>query len=77
MQARIIDFLFLSFFVFLILGYMYAKCYGNFYQAKDTMAEIPGKNSFQACDACFDCSAKCTHQIDISRRIKELKAIWC
>jgi len=77
MQARIIGFLFLSFFVFLILGYMYAKCYGNFYQAKYTMAEIPEKNSFQAFDAYFDCSAKCAHQIDISRRIKELKAIWC
>ena len=51
--------------------HMYANCYGNFYQAKETMAEIPEKNSLQVCNTCFTCRARCANQIDISQRIKE------
>ncbi len=49
---------------------------GNFYRAKETMAEIPEKNSLQVCNTCFTCRARCANQIDISQRIKELETIW-
>jgi predicted aldo/keto reductase-like oxidoreductase len=61
----------------LMRTHMYAKCYGNFYQAKDTIEEIPKVKNIHACYSCETCKATCVNQIDIAHRIDELKAIWC
>ena len=57
----------------LMRTHMYAQCYGNFYQARDAIAEMPENKSLMACDVCTTCRAVCAHQIDIPNRIKELK----
>ena len=60
----------------LMRTHMYAKCYGNFYQAKDTIEEIPKAENLNACHSCEKCKATCMNQIDIAQRIDELKVIW-
>jgi predicted aldo/keto reductase-like oxidoreductase len=60
----------------LMRTHMYAKCYGNFYQAKDTIEEIPKAKNLHACCSCEACTARCVNHIDIAHRIDDLKAIW-
>lgn len=60
----------------LMRTHMYAKCYGNFYQARDTIDDIPEERGLAACITCDQCLAKCTNGIDIGQRIDELKVIF-
>jgi predicted aldo/keto reductase-like oxidoreductase len=60
----------------LMRAHLYAKCYGNFVQARETMAEIPKDQNIRICSSCDECLAHCTNRINIAGRIEELKAIW-
>jgi heterodisulfide reductase subunit C len=56
--------------------HMYATCYGNLTQARDTIEEIPEDKGIDACATCEVCRAKCAHNIDISQRIEDLKTTY-
>jgi predicted aldo/keto reductase-like oxidoreductase len=60
----------------LIRTHMYATCYTNFYQARDTLDEIPRGKGLDACVSCEACTAKCVNRVDIAKRINELKVIY-
>lgn len=60
----------------LMRTHMYATCYGNFYQARDTLESIPDSQSLPACTSCTMCTARCVNRIDIARRIEELKLMY-
>jgi len=60
----------------LMRTHMYATCYGNFYQAQDAIESIPDKKGLNQCTTCGSCQAKCSNQINISKRIDELKLIY-
>lgn len=60
----------------LMRTHMYAQCYGNFYQARDTLTEMPENQSLKTCSTCRICCAECAQHIDIPNRIKELKSIF-
>ena len=56
--------------------HMYAACYGNFYQARDTHDGIARGRGLETCASCDSCRARCVHRISIARRIDELKALF-
>ncbi len=56
----------------LMRSFMYVKGYGNYIQARDTIAEIPGKHGLNACADCSTCTASCRTGINISSRINTL-----
>jgi predicted aldo/keto reductase-like oxidoreductase len=56
----------------LMRAYMYAKGYGNFAQARTTIAELPGKRGLDVCRECSGCSASCRRGADIGSRINSL-----
>jgi hypothetical protein len=56
----------------LMRSYMYAKGYGNYIQARDTIAELPDKYSLKECTNCTQCTASCQTGINISSRINTL-----
>lgn len=58
----------------LMRAYMYAFGYGNLYQARMTIAELPEKKGFNSCLSCPDCSAACKNGINIQSRVESLKA---
>ncbi len=60
----------------LMRTHMYAACYTNFYQARDTLDEIPKGKSIQICRSCKTCVARCANSVNIARRIDELKTIY-
>lgn len=60
----------------LMRTHMYAACYSNFYQARDTLDEIPRGKSIQICRSCKTCVARCVNSVNIARRIDELKTIF-
>jgi predicted aldo/keto reductase-like oxidoreductase len=60
----------------LMRTHMYAACYANFYQARDTIQEIPKGRGLEACSSCRQCIARCANQVDIQQRINELKIIY-
>jgi len=60
----------------LMRTHMYAACYTNFYQARDTLDEIPRGKGLDACVSCETCRANCVNSVDIPRRIDELKVIY-
>lgn len=60
----------------LMRTHMYAACYTNFYQAKDTLNDIPRERGLSACASCASCQANCVQHIDIKKRIEELKIIY-
>jgi len=60
----------------LMRTHMYAACYSNFYQARDTLDEIPRGKSIQICRSCMTCVARCVNSVNIARRIDELKMIY-
>lgn len=53
----------------LIRAYMYADGYGNPYQARNTIAELPDKEGLDVCRSCTSCTAVCANGIDISARV--------
>ena len=60
----------------LIRTHMYATCYTNFYQARDTLDEIPRGKGLDACVSCETFRVKCVNRVDIGKRIDELKTIY-
>ncbi|MFW6128771.1 MAG: aldo/keto reductase [Candidatus Aminicenantaceae bacterium] len=56
----------------LIRSYMYAKGYGNYIQARDTIAELPDKYGLKECLNCSQCTASCRTGINIPSRINTL-----
>jgi len=56
----------------LMRAYMYAAGYGNFIQARTTIAELPEKKGLNVCLECPSCSASCRCDIDIGSRVKSL-----
>jgi len=60
----------------LMRTHMYATCYTNFYQARDTINEIPEAQGLNVCASCASCVATCAHRIDIRKRIEELTLIY-
>ena len=60
----------------LMRTHMYAKCYGNLYQARDAYDEISADRNLTVCASCDTCSAKCVREIPIQKRIDELKTMY-
>jgi len=60
----------------LIRTHMYATCYANFYQARDTLDSIPKDKSLDVCSSCDRCGAQCVNRVNIAKRIDELKIIY-
>ena len=58
----------------LMRAYMYAQGYGNFIQARTTIAELPEKKGLNVCRECSNCSASCRRGIDIGSRVNSLIA---
>jgi predicted aldo/keto reductase-like oxidoreductase len=56
----------------LMRAYMYAAGYGNFVQARTTIAELPDKKGLNVCRECPSCQASCRRDIDIGSRIESL-----
>lgn len=60
----------------LMRTHMYAACYGNFYQARDTYDGISKDRNLAGCASCGTCTARCIRSVSISQRIDELKALF-
>jgi succinate dehydrogenase/fumarate reductase-like Fe-S protein len=56
----------------LMRSYMYVKGYGNYIQARDTIAELPDKHGLNTCLSCSSCTASCRTGININSRINTL-----
>lgn len=56
----------------LMRAFMYARGYGNYIQARDTVAELPRKCGLNVCRTCSSCTALCPNGINIGSRIKTL-----
>ncbi len=60
----------------LMRTHMYAVGYGNVFQARQTLNEIPRTKSIKICTDCKTCTAKCANSVDIAGRIEDLKQIY-
>ncbi|MDH4270806.1 MAG: hypothetical protein OEW18_02385, partial [Candidatus Aminicenantes bacterium] len=60
----------------LMRTHLYAVCYENYDQARETIQGISNDRGLQACASCDDCSARCFRRVPIARRIQELKIIY-
>lgn len=58
----------------LMRSFMYAKGYGNYIQARTTIAELPENLGLSTCRECSQCAASCRRDINIGSRIKSLIA---
>ena len=58
----------------LMRSFMYVKGYGNYVQARTTIAELPENQGLNVCRECSDCAASCRRDINIGSRIKSLIA---
>jgi hypothetical protein len=58
----------------LMRAYMYAQGYGNFIQARTTIAELPANKGLDVCRECSGCQASCRRGIDIGSRVNSLIA---
>ncbi len=59
----------------LMRAHLYATCYANPYEARDAMDSIHPRRDVRKCVSCKTCGATCSHNIDIARRIEDLKTI--
>ncbi|MCX6827779.1 MAG: aldo/keto reductase [candidate division Zixibacteria bacterium] len=60
----------------LMRTYMYAAQYSDFHQARTTLDDISETRGLRACRSCTNCTARCAHDVNIPRRIEELKIIY-
>lgn len=60
----------------LLRVHMYAASYGNFLQARQTLAEIQPQAGLKNCVDCQECQAACVRGVGIARRLQELKTIF-
>jgi predicted aldo/keto reductase-like oxidoreductase len=56
--------------------HMYAVCYGNLGQARETYDAIPREKGLSACASCDACISRCVNRIEIPRRLENLKALF-
>jgi len=56
----------------LMRSYMYARSYGNYFQARITVAELPSQRGLDVCRTCSSCSADCVNGINIASRMQSL-----
>ncbi len=57
----------------LMRSHMYAVQYRNIGLARDTVAQIAESRGLDACKGCAACAATCRHDVNIARKINELK----
>lgn len=57
----------------LMRSHMYALQYRNVALARDTVVQISSGRGLDGCRDCASCSAKCRHDVNISRKVEELK----
>ncbi|SYZ72579.1 conserved exported hypothetical protein [Candidatus Zixiibacteriota bacterium] len=60
----------------LMRTHMYAMQYRNPVHAKITFDGIPENRSLKNCRSCDSCSVQCAHDVNIERRIEDLKLIY-
>jgi uncharacterized protein len=60
----------------LMRTYMYAAQYSDFRRARATLDDISETRGLQVCGSCAICTAQCAHDVNIPRRIEELKIIY-
>jgi hypothetical protein len=56
----------------LMRSHMYALQYRNLDQARFALATVPAHAGLDACRACPTCSAACSHDVNIPRKVREL-----
>lgn len=56
----------------LVRSYMYAKGYGNQYQAKTKLSELPVGKGLDVCRDCSNCIVKCANGMQVADRVKSL-----
>jgi predicted aldo/keto reductase-like oxidoreductase len=59
----------------LMRSHMYAVQYGNYAQARDTMAAIASGKSLGACESCNSCRATCRNSVHIAMKIEHLRRL--
>ena len=59
----------------LMRAYMYAVHYSQHWLAAETQAAIETGRGLSACESCHSCEAKCSHSVNIVRKIQHLKEI--
>jgi predicted aldo/keto reductase-like oxidoreductase len=60
----------------LMRTYMYAAQYANFPHARMTLDGIRPRQGLATCASCSACTARCSHAIDIPRRVGLLKSMY-
>ena len=60
----------------LVRAHMYAVDYGNFFEMRRALDEIPVGHGLQACAECRECTAVCVRHVQVARRLAELKTIF-
>jgi predicted aldo/keto reductase-like oxidoreductase len=60
----------------LMRTHLYAVCYANYDQARQTIRGISNGRDLRACASCEDCSARCRRRVPVGQRIQELKIIY-
>ncbi len=56
----------------LMRAFMYAKGYGNYIQARETVVGLPQKRGLNVCRICPSCTASCPNGINIGSRMSTL-----
>jgi len=60
----------------LMRAHLYAVCYANYDQARETIGGISNGRGITGCASCEACSARCRRRVPVERRIHELKIIY-
>ena len=58
----------------LMRAYMYAEAYRNTIQAQETIATVPEDRGLRVCADCGACQARCSRELPIADRMRELAA---
>lgn len=57
-------------------AHLYAVCYANYDQARETIRGIANGRGLSACATCADCSVRCRRRVPLERRLHELRMIY-
>lgn len=60
----------------LVRAHMYAADYGNFAEMRRALDEIPAGRGLRECDGCGACAGACVRNVQIARRLGELRSIF-
>lgn len=60
----------------LMRTHLYAVCYANYDQARQTIRGISNDRGLNACACCEDCSVRCLRRVPVERRLRELRMIY-